>query len=196
MDHFTFIKDNAFTKKECERLIKLFHINHDKFTPGVTQGSYDADKSHKDSTDWCKNFNDEDACDMIIKERLLELTDEYIKLHPGVARAEKWSLYNGYNVQMYHPGGGFKGWHSEQGGWDDYGMNVSGTNRMLVWMVYLNNVPDGGTMFMEQDSIIEAKEGRVVIWPAFWTHTHKSQISNTQKKYIATGWYTYELPPL
>ena len=63
-------------------------------------------------------------------------------------------------------------------------------------MVYLNSVPDGGTMFMEQDSIIEAKEGRVVIWPAFWTHTHKSQISNTQKKYIATGWYTYELPPL
>ena len=39
---FTYVKDNVLTPKECERLIKLFHINHGEFTPGVTQGSYDA----------------------------------------------------------------------------------------------------------------------------------------------------------
>ena len=31
-------------------------------------------------------------------------------------------------------------------------------------------------------------KGDTVIWPAEWTHTHKSQISKTHEKYIATGW--------
>ena len=194
---FTYVKDNVLTPKECERLIKLFHINHGEFTPGVTQGSYDANKAWKDSTDWCKSFNTEDACDLILKEKLLELTDEYIEQHPGVANVgDEWSLDHKYNIQMYQPGGGFKGWHCEQGGWEDYPDSVSGTNRILVWMIYLNDVPDGGTMSLEQETIIEAVAGRAVICPAYWTHTHKSQISETQKKYIATGWYKFDLPSI
>jgi len=29
----------------------------------------------------------------------------------------------------------------------------------------------------------------LVIWPAYWTHLHKGQISQSQTKYITTGWY-------
>ena len=41
------------------------------------------------------------------------------------------------------------------------------------------------------DAIHEAKEGRLVIWPAYWTHFHKSQVSKTTTKYILTGWYRF-----
>ena len=39
-------------------------------------------------------------------------------------------------------------------------------------MIYLNDVPDGGTMFLEQETIIEAVAGRAVIWlPTGLIHT-------------------------
>ena len=57
-------------------------------------------------------------------------------------------------------------------------------------MVYLNTVTDeGGTYFSNYDYKIDAVEGRLVIWPAYWTHVHRGVISKSQTKYIATGWY-------
>ena len=38
---------------------------------------------------------------------------------------------------------------------------------------------------------MDAGEGRLVIWPAYWTHFHRGIISETETKYIATGWYTF-----
>ena len=62
----------------------------------------------------------------------------------------------------------------------------------MAWTIYLNTVEDGGTYYNEYDKTIDAVEGRLVIFPAFWTHTHQGIISNTKTKYIATGWYIYE----
>lgn len=56
-------------------------------------------------------------------------------------------------------------------------------------MLYLNNVPDGGTEFKYQNIILKAKKGDLVIWPAEFTHLHKGVISKTKEKYIATGWF-------
>ena len=36
-----------------------------------------------------------------------------------------------------------------------------------------------------------AKKGLTLIWPADWTHLHKGQISQTDTKYILTGWLNY-----
>ena len=66
----------------------------------------------------------------------------------------------------------------------------------MAWMIYLNTVTDeGGTYFDSYDKTLEAKEGRLVIWPAFFTHTHKGVVSKTQTKYIATGWFSLESHP-
>ena len=64
---------------------------------------------------------------------------------------------------------------------------------MLVWTVYLNTVTDkGGTYYQNFNRTVKAKEGRLVIFPPYWTHRHKGVVSKTQTKYIATGWYNYE----
>ena len=73
-------------------------------------------------------------------------------------------------------------WHCERS-------DIATCKRVLVFMTYLNDLPDGGTMFKNQDLTIPAKKGLTLIWPAEWTHTHKGQISNTKEKYIVTGWY-------
>ena len=58
-------------------------------------------------------------------------------------------------------------------------------------MTYLNDVPDGGTIFADQDIIIPAKKGLTLIWPAGFTHIHKGQITEKHEKQIVTGWYSY-----
>ena len=91
-------------------------------------------------------------------------------------------LANIFNIQHYKPNGGYKAWHFER--------HHNEQLRIFAFMTYLNDVPDGGTEFLYQDLTLKAKKGDTVIWPAEWTHTHKSQISTTHEKYIATGWFS------
>jgi|TARA_A100001201_G_scaffold56413_1_gene54750 hypothetical protein len=183
---FIYIKDDAMSPKQCERCIKFFELNKNKIIHGTT-GS-------KHSYDLHKNFLDEDAVDVMILDILNKGTAEYKKLYPSIEELpDAWNVYRGYNIQKYDPGGGFKDWHCETGDFKNYPVSAA-CRRMLVWMIYLNDVPDGGTDFREQNWTCEAKRGRLVIWPASWTHTHKSHISPTTTKYIATGWYTFNLP--
>jgi hypothetical protein len=59
-------------------------------------------------------------------------------------------------------------------------------------MFYLNTVVDGGgTRFPSYDLTVNAEEGKLLIWPAYFTHIHHGVVSKTQTKYIATGWFTY-----
>jgi hypothetical protein len=58
-------------------------------------------------------------------------------------------------------------------------------------MTFLNDMTDeGGTEFLYQDLKVEPKKGLTLIWPSYWTHTHRGVISKTQEKYIVTGWYS------
>ena len=96
-----------------------------------------------------------------------------------------WNVKAGYNLQKYLPGKGFYKNHCE---------NVGGESvvRVLAWMFYLNTIKDGGgTYFTDYDYTTNAVEGRCVIWPAFFTHTHRGIVSKTETKYIATGWFQY-----
>jgi len=59
-------------------------------------------------------------------------------------------------------------------------------------MIYLNTVSDGGgTKFKYFNHTENAVEGKVLIWPPDFTHTHKGVPSATEEKYIITGWYSY-----
>ena len=73
--------------------------------------------------------------------------------------------------------------HCEQGG-------VPVARRIISWMIYLNNARSG-TYFLFQDQTIEASQGKVVIWPAAWTHIHHGVIPNQDKKYIVSGWCSF-----
>ena len=53
------------------------------------------------------------------------------------------------------------------------------------------NLREEVTYFTDYDFTTNAVEGRCVIWPAFFTHTHRGIVSKTETKYIATGWFQY-----
>ena len=105
-----------------------------------------------------------------------EMYDSFTS-HVGFAEA--------FNIQHYEPNEGFLNWHCERS------MSQS-HQRALVFMTYLNDVPDGGgTEFAYYpDFKINAKKGYSLIWPTDFTHTHRGVISQ-HEKYIATGWFNH-----
>ena len=77
---------------------------------------------------------------------------------------------------------GYHMFHGENINWNLH-------TRTMAWMVYLNDVEEGGeTEFLYQQLKIKPKKGTVVIWPGSYTHLHRGNPPMSDK-YIATGWY-------
>lgn len=85
-------------------------------------------------------------------------------------------------IQRTSPGGGYHIWHAE-----DTARNVS--NRMLTFILYLNDIDEGGeTEFLYLSKRVQPKTGRLLLWPAGFTHTHRGNPPLKGNKYIITGW--------
>lgn len=95
------------------------------------------------------------------------------------------------NLQKYlQSSGGYHHWHSEI-----YPQNASceSLHRALLFQFYLNDVAEGGeTEFFYQKRKIEARQGRLIIAPAGFTHTHKGHVARSGDKYIATSWILFQ----
>lgn len=191
MKDFINVYDNTLTSKECEMIISYFNTS-DGVHPGQ-YGTAEEDKSAKDSWDLVCDFSSKNNINKIILGSLEKCCFQYVKENPQVNnQLSKWQIDPVYNIQKYDPTQGYHKLHCEN---DDRDTSF----RMMVWMIYLNTVTDGGgTYFDNYDRITDAVEGRVVLWPAGWTHCHKGIVSNTQTKYIATGWFSFvgmDAPP-
>ena len=89
-------------------------------------------------------------------------------------------------IQRTEPSGGFHNWHSETNG------DWRALRRMMVYTLYLNDVEEGGeTEFLQQSVRVKPKTGRIVLWPAYFTHPHRGNPPLSGTKYIATGWLEY-----
>ena len=94
------------------------------------------------------------------------------------------------NAQKYEQStGGYPHWHSEV--YPELGENEA-LHRVLLYMYYLNDIEDGGeTEFFYQQRAIEPRAGRMVIAPAYFTHTHRGNVPRSTDKYILTSWVLY-----
>jgi hypothetical protein len=56
-------------------------------------------------------------------------------------------------------------------------------------MVYLNDIVEGGeTEFLHQRKRIKPKKGTVLLFPPYFTHTHRGNPPLSNEKYAITGW--------
>ncbi len=94
------------------------------------------------------------------------------------------------NAQRYTAGeGGYPHWHSEV--FPQLQHNEA-LHRILLFMFYLNDVDEGGeTDFYYQDRSVKPKTGRMVIAPAYFTHTHRGNMPKSNDKYILTSWLLF-----
>ena len=97
------------------------------------------------------------------------------------------------NIQRTQPMGGYHSWHCENNG------PAYVRDRILASMMYLNTIPpEGGgeTEFLYQRRRINPVAGRVVIWPAGFTHTHRGNPPLQEDKFIATSWIEQQHNPM
>jgi hypothetical protein len=90
--------------------------------------------------------------------------------------------HSGIKLQRTRPSQGYHVWHCEN-------TDQANRGRVVSWILYLNDVSCGGeTEFLHLSERVAPKSGRLLLFPAGWTHTHRGNPPLTNDKYIVTGW--------
>ena len=109
---------------------------------------------------------------------------EYSKKYSILNEFAEHKVYD-IKVQKTTPGQGYHVWHSEHS-------NRENSNRLFAFMLYLNDVEEGGeTEFLYLNKRIQPKKNTLLIWPAGFTHTHRGNPPLSGDKYVITGWIEY-----
>mgnify|MGYP003306083683 FL=1 len=178
---FIEVYDNALSKDECDILIDQFKISPQVFGRVNIRGEDKVIPAYKKSIELEHlDLSDESVISIIIRDALLPQLIKYREKYSSLSEIAGWGVDEKYTFKKFETEeDGYHRWHCEQ---------VPGrSDRMGVWMFYLNDAQ--GTEFMHYPTV-KAKGGRCVIWPAAWTHAHKSA-PNKGIKYIVSGWLTY-----
>ena len=173
----------------CEDLMSFFETHQENQTQGQTAGGLNLDS--KNSTDLAIRPRDLELPEYKpvrdYMDALFECHKDYLEQWPFLKTIMERVEIGSFNIQKYEPGGHFLKVHSER-------TTVGTSQRVLVWMTYLNDVDDGGaTHFVHQDLDVQPQRGKTIIWPAEWTHAHQGCVLNSGSKYIITGWIHF--PP-
>lgn len=172
LNHIEVYQD-ALTSADCKEVIKRFDDNEGRLAPSFEPLYYQLPL----------NMMEDNVLSEPVKQRITQYAQKHnFLIHTPV----QWAIDKDANLQHYKPGMAYNGEHMETG-YDE----VS-SRRMLAWMIYLNTVKDGGgTRWLQQKVYANATEGMMIVWPAGWTHSHMGIVSNTEHKYIVTGWCSF-----
>tara|TARA_R100001143_G_scaffold1830_1_gene4556 strand:+ start:555 stop:1088 length:534 start_codon:yes stop_codon:yes gene_type:complete len=170
-----FIYKSNIDKEICKDIIKIFDQND--FKKPINTAHTNMNQLLLSSAD--------PVLDKYISQ-LFEIKNTYVKKYKFIDEGQDpWELHERIKIQKYEPGESYFSWHAESTGYE------GNNNRILVFSTFLNTIKRGGeTEFFYQKEKIKAEEGRTILFPAFWTHTHRGNTTK-ETKYIITGWYTY-----
>ena len=157
------ILDNVLSLDECSQIIKnnkLMAVN-------------------KDTTkEWNYEYYDM-PMDILLHRIATDTMAAYMDKNPAIKMtADPWEL-NQFRFKHFPPKQSFNGWHSEHT--FDY------PYRIACILVYLTD-HNCGTEFYNGE-VIKSVAGRVVMFPTFWTHTHRGQVCPENKsRYILSSY--------
>jgi len=177
-----FIEEYQISDESVDELIDYWNSNKANAEEGRV-GNDRVDKKFKKSLEVM--ITPQDLTNFLYRDELLKCLKQYVSKYKFANDVEFFGIDHNTKIQYYDKGWGFYKWHAE----NDGAPHV--IQRHLVFSTYLNDVENGGTEFLYQDYVTEAKKGSTIIFPAGWTHTHRGQISQNQEKYIITGWFNF-----
>jgi len=184
IDHYIGVYDNVFDEESCKKIIQRFEDLNERaaFSVSGTEQFNEGALGRKDQS----IFFETAARDMgnDIQQSVMKCFEEYKKTYVGLNNVPlvSWAC----KVQRTGHAGGYHVWHAEHGG------DLSSMRRAAVWILYLSTHEGSGeTEFLQQGVRVEPRAGRVVIWPASYTHPHRGNPVYNGTKYIATGWFEH-----
>ena len=215
MTDFIEVYDNALSPEFCQQLIRVFEQSPHT-VPGRTGGGVDTSKKistdlylyqHAEYQDLLKviwQASTHYACEYFKKYHFALIGPVGLTIaHPATGKPVAITHDNfaelgepktlDFMRVLFRLGkagvGNYGYWHSEV--YPQQG-STEPLHRALLFMFYLNDVAEGGqTEFYYQNKSIQPKAGRMVIAPAYFTHTHRGCIPVSNDKYILTSWILF-----
>jgi len=180
---FIFEQPDALPAKLCQEMIRRFEAHPGEQYLGRIGQTAQEDRSIKRSTDLVvsgkPHWHDIDRA--LFRSMGLAIR-EFREAFPYFKGPFKDM---GYAIQRTDPGEHYH-WHID-GGSHEF------SQRQLVAIWYLNDVPGpgGATEFLFQQVSIRPEEGKLLLFPPFWTHEHRGKTLERGVKYIATTWVVF-----
>ncbi len=180
---FIFEIKGALPADVCQEMVRRFEDRTDQHYEGRIGQQASKEQSIKKTTDLAISGNiDWKDIDSLLHRSLGLAIREFREKHPFFKGPFRDI---GYNMQRYRAGEYYH-WHID-GGSHDF------ADRQLVAIWYINDVEgDGGeTEFLYQDIKVKPEEGKLILFPPFWTHEHRAVTMEKGNKYIATTWVVF-----
>lgn len=195
-DDFIGIYENAFPVELCNELIHNFEALKAENFVFSRQQSEGVNKLDKDTLslfradllcDHSTNSNLaraelQEAANGLLSRCVSDYVNKYSVLQqPYTAPMATYTQ----KIQKTDVGGGYHIWHYEA---SDRMSSV----RVLLFIVYLNDVEEGGeTEFLYLHKRVKPKAGTVIIIPCGFTHAHRGNPPLSDVKYIMNGWLEF-----
>jgi hypothetical protein len=159
------LRDDVFSDQECNQIIGTHKYNC----------VLDERKFY--------SYVDLDIDKFKYSDKINYLLNEYLKEYEDLGKtASVWSLTS-LRFKHFKPGDSFENWHSEN--------CLTYPNRVLGLQIYLSD-HNCGTEFSAYNKTIQSVKGRAVVFPAYFTHTHRGQVCPENKdRYILTGYVSF-----
>jgi len=149
-------------------------------------GAKEVDTSYRDSQQldfaaWCVPLEHSEIFTFIGN-----CLSQYLAKVPCANDFPPFSIQERYNILKYEPEQGYHAAHH------DYmpGSPIA-ASRHLTGLVFLNTVEEGGELEFTQQSIqVRPVEGRAVIFPSGWTHTHRV-LAPSEDRYVLQLWWSF-----
>lgn len=180
---FIFEQQNALSTELCIDAINRFEAASEEQYPGRIGQDAQEDLDIKRSTDLVvsgkPHWRD---LDRALFQSLGRAIREFREAYPYFKGPFKDM---GYAIQRTLPGE-FYHWHIDGG-------SHQFSQRQLVALWYLNEVPGPGgeTEFLFQELKVQPQQGKLILFPPFWTHEHRGVALESGVKYIATTWVVF-----
>lgn len=176
---------NAIPDMCCDEIMQMYELENNRYDGTVLAGVL---KDVKDTRDFIIPHNDPKwkNIEMCITTELQNCLSKYIK-------KIKEDAYPSYDydgmyvknlmIQKYQKMHGRYTMH------DDFNEEDDGY-RVITFLVYLNNVEDGGeTSFYGGKYKIKPEKGKIMFFPAEWSYPHEGIMPVSSDKYIITNWF-------
>lgn len=187
-EDFVGIYENFMSDEYCDTAVQYFDEMHELGQTKDRLVWQKTAKHHKD--DWSVSSSFEDTISLketkelfpVFLKKFWEHIDLYVNDYSVLAELnEKPAIYT-CKLQRTSPGGGYHVWHCED-------LHKSSHQRILTFILYLNDIEEGGeTELLYFHKRFKPEKGKMIVMPANFTHTHRGNPPLTESKYIITGW--------
>ncbi len=181
---FVYEVERALPADVCLEAIRRFEACPEQQVAGrIGQAGEEAPQVKRSTDLRISGREDWRDIDRILSQQLVSTFNAFALEFPFFAANSFKDI--GYNLQRTRPGEYYH-WHVDAG-------PGPFAERQLVAIWYLNDVPGPGgeTEFPLQGISIRPEQGKLLLFPPFWTHVHRGVTLQEGVKYIATTWICF-----